>query len=107
MKEILIGVLSAGGGALIISIGALVRRAIWRRVRVSSPEAEQLKQVVPAVNALLEIQGPQTEALIALLEAQQGKCNGNVEKALHVASAARDRFDGFLRKAAQVSEVVA
>ncbi len=98
MKEIIIGIAISCGAALLIFVAAWIRKAFSRNSR----EASQLGKIVPAVNALLEMQGPQTEALIALLEAQQGKCNGNVERALDTATAARDKFDGFLRKSAKV-----
>lgn len=104
MNEVVIGVASAAGGALLIYLGSLVRSFISRRIYTDRRESTTLAMVVPAVNALLDIQGPQTEALIALLEAQQGKCNGNVDKALKTASAARERFDGFLLNSARISE---
>jgi hypothetical protein len=62
---------------------------------------------VPAVNTLLAVQGPQMEALIALLEATKGQCNGNVDRALKTTRQAKDTFNSFINKSAQVEEVKA
>ncbi|CAK0777462.1 hypothetical protein CCP3SC15_5800001 [Gammaproteobacteria bacterium] len=102
VNETIIGIASAAGGATVIFFGGRIFRYIARRIRVSSPEAETLAQVVPAVNALIKIQGPQTDALIALLEASKGQCNGNVDRALEVARRGREDFIGFLRDSARV-----
>jgi hypothetical protein len=105
MREVLIGIGSAAGAAFIIFIVNCVRTRIMKRYHSERRESTVLSQLVPAVNALLDMQGPQTHALIALLEAQQGQCNGNVEKALAISIKARDKFDMFLRDSARVESV--
>jgi len=105
MKEILISIASASGAALIIYLGALIRAVVMKKYHSERRESTVISQLVPAVNALLDMQGPQTHALIALLEAQQGKCNGNVEAALTISIKARDKFDTFLRDSARVESV--
>lgn len=89
-------------GALIpIIIGGLVV-LVRRSVKIQTPGARKVDQIVPAVNALLDIQLPQTEALIALLEVQKGICNGNVDRALDNTRKAQDKFKGFLQNAAKI-----
>ncbi len=96
-------------GALVpIVVGGIVTaiyRAVRRRVLVQSPEARKLDQLIPLVNALALTTGPQNDALIALLEAQRdGKCNGNVDRALVRMRATRDEFHGFLVSSALVEK---
>lgn len=105
MREIIIGIGSAAGAAFIIYLGSLFRSVVIKKYHSERRESTVISQLVPAVNALLDMQGPQTHALIALLEAQQGKCNGNVEAALAISYKARDKFDGFLRDSARVESV--
>ena len=99
-------ILAAAGGAgvaLIVSgIYNLVATAVRKRVSVRSPESKAIEQIVPAVNALLESTSPMMQGLIALMEAQKGICNGNVDDALEVNRDAKDRFDRFLRNSAMV-----
>ena len=102
VNEILVGISSAAGGAMIIYMGGKARKYIGKRVKIESPEAATLAQVVPAVNALIQIQGPQTDALIALLEASKGQCNGNVDRALATAREGRAGFQKFLTESAKV-----
>jgi hypothetical protein len=93
-----------GGAAMLVisSIYKLIETSVRRRVTVRSPEAQAIAKIVPAVNALLSIQAPQSEALIALLEAQKGLINGNVENALVNMRKANVKFDRFLEDSAMV-----
>ena len=90
-------------GALVpLVVGGLysvVRDYLKARVHVSCPQAAPLAEVVKghdelrtAVNAVLVVQGPQLEALVALLEATKGQVNGNVDRALEKARGARETF---------------
>jgi hypothetical protein len=87
---------------IMTSLYHLLAAAIRRRVTIRSPEAQAIEQMVPAVNALMEIQGPQTQALIAILESQKGICNGNVDAALRETNKAKAKFDKFLLGQARI-----
>lgn len=93
-------------GALVpLVVGGLytvIRDFLKARVHVSCPQAAPLAEVVKgheelrtAVNAVLVVQGPQLEALTALLEASKGQVNGNVDAALHKARKAKEDFSKF------------
>jgi predicted membrane chloride channel (bestrophin family) len=101
MNPILVGALSAAGGALLVAIGGSLYHVARKRIR-PSPDAETLAKVVPAVNAVLQVQRPQLDLLIALGEAAQGKNNGNVTTALDGAREARGVFNEFLERAARI-----
>lgn len=81
-----------------------VRTFLARRVHVQSPETQTIAKLVPAVNMLIDIQIPQTEALVALLEAAKGDCNGNVDKALQSTKSAKHRFEQYLTDSAKVTQ---
>jgi hypothetical protein len=102
MDTTLAAALGILGTMVLTSLYGLVTTAIRKRVTIRSPEATAIAQMVPAVNALMEMQGPQTQALIAILEAQKGICNGNVDAALHETREAKNRFDAFLLGQARV-----
>jgi len=98
-----------------LAIGALVSLIVgglwsaigkWmgRRVYLRSPEARSIEQIGPAVNALVKVASPQNDALIAILEAQKGVCNGNVDRALEKMRKTRDEFHGFLVSSALVDK---
>jgi hypothetical protein len=89
-----------------------VRTFLAHRIKVSSPEAKQIKQheevlekLVPAVNTLVSIAGPEFSLIIALGEAAQGKNNGNVTTALNVAYAARSTLQGYVDEASKINPV--
>jgi len=86
-----------------ILIGGLVV-LVRRIVKIQTPGSRRIEQLAPAVNALLDIQLPQTEALIALLEVQKGICNGNVDRALDATREAQGKFKKFLQDSAKVEE---
>jgi hypothetical protein len=89
-------------GLIVTGIYGLMATAVRKRVTIRSPESQAIEQMVPAVNALMEMQGPQTQALIAILEAQKGICNGNVDAALKTTRDAKIRYDDFLLGRARV-----
>jgi hypothetical protein len=89
-------------GLAVTSLYHLAITAIRKRVTFRSPEARAIEQITPAVNALIEIQGPHTQALIAILEAQKGIINGNVDSALKSTRDAKSRFDAFLLGQARI-----
>jgi hypothetical protein len=103
MSGTLIAALAMLGTMILTSLYGLATSAIRKRVTISSPESKAIEQLIPTVNALLEMQGPQTRALIAILEAQKGQCNGNVDEALVVTRAAHKRFNDFLTDSARVA----
>jgi len=103
MNSTLIAALAMLGTMVLTSLYGLATAAIRKRVTVRSPEAATLTKMVPAVNALLKAQGPQMQALVAILEVQKGICNGNVDEALRATKQAQDEFDAFLVESARVS----
>lgn len=80
----------------------LAATAIRKRVTIRSPEAQAIMQLQPAVNALIKTNGPMMQGIIAILEAQKGQCNGNVDDALVINREAKKQFDDFLISAARV-----
>ena len=100
------GILSAIIGVLIglTVTGAynLTATAVRKRVTVRSPEARAIGQIVPAVNALIESQGPMLQGTIAIMEALKGQCNGNIDQALEVNRRAKEKFDAFLVGSARI-----
>jgi len=88
--------------ALAMWVIGWIRTFLARRVKVQSPEAATLAQVVPAVNAILCVLGPLLDASIANLEVTKGICNGNVDRALERTRAARDCYDAFRNEATKV-----
>lgn len=88
--------------ALIMWLAGWARTFLAKRVRVRSPEAAMLEQVVPAVNVLISTQGPVLDGVKTLLEVAQGTCNGNVEDALGKIRPACERFEKFRDDAAKV-----
>ena len=96
-----------GAGAVVtLIVGSLYNLlivAVRKRVTVRSPEAKAISELVPAVNALIESNGPMMQGIIAILEAQKGICNGNVDEALHANREAKKRFDAFLVGSAKVA----
>lgn len=95
-------ILVALATATAIWLGGMIRSFVGRRVHIQSPEAAMLEQLVPAVNILIEVQGPQMVALTAILEAQKGICNGNVDAALDTTRSAKKSFDDYLVGTAKV-----
>lgn len=96
MKELGLAALSILIGLIIASIYSLFKAHIRQRVTIRSPEAAAITSITPAVNALIESNGPMMQGIIAILEAQKGQCNGNIDEALKVNRAAKKRFDAFL-----------
>lgn len=102
MNETLAAAAGIIGTFILMSILRMAETAIRKRVSVRSPEAKAIEKIVPALNAVLEIQGPQTQAMIAMLEAQKGYCNGNVDTALDSMRIAKVKYDSFLQDSAKV-----
>lgn len=102
MNNILISALSILGTLLLTSIYRLISASIRKRVTVKSPEMRAIEQLIPTVNMLLDMQGPQITVLITILEVQKGICNGNIEIALEKAYDYKKRFDDFLMAQAKV-----
>ena len=104
MNGTLIAALAMLGTMILTSIYGLATTALRKRVSIRSPESKAIEQLIPAVNVLIEMQGPQMRAHIATLEALQGQCNGNVTEALVITRAAHTRFNDFLTDAARVQQ---
>jgi hypothetical protein len=101
-----IGALVAGIIAIIVSS---VKKYMDKRIKVETPIERELREtegrircIVPAVNMLVENQGPILQALRALLEAQKGKINGNVDDALTVVIDAQNDYSAFKNAAAKI-----
>ena len=92
-------------GLAITGAYGLTATAIRRRVTVRSPEGRAIDQIVPAVNALIESQGPMLHGTIAIMEALKGQCNGNVDAALEVNREAKKKFDEFISSSAKVKVI--
>ena len=90
---------------ILTSIYNLLSSAVSKRVTIRSPEAQSIAQIRPAVNALIETNGPMMQGIIAILEAQKGQCNGNVDEALDVNRRAKKKFDAFLIETAKVEAI--
>ena len=102
MPDMIPVAIGAAIALLVTSIYNLTATAIRKRVSIRSPESQAIEQLVPAVNALLDMQGPQMRAHIATLEALQGQCNGNVTDALTITRAAHAKYNEFLTDSARV-----
>jgi len=102
MTDTLVAAFAVLGTLALTSLYGLTATAIRKRVSIRSPESKTIDQLVPLVNALIEVQGPQMQGIIAILEAQKGQCNGNVDAALEVNRAAKKKFDEFLITSAKV-----
>lgn len=100
--ELLTAAAGAAVALIVTGIYNLAATAIRRRVTVRSPEAHAIDQIRPAVNALIETNGPMMQGIIAILEAQKGQCNGNVDEALDVNRKAKQKFDAFLIESARI-----
>jgi len=98
----LVAALTALATMVVASLYGLVSTAIRRRVTIRSPEARSIAQIAPAVNALIESNGPMMQGIIAILEAQKGICNGNVDDALDANRRAKKKFEKFLYEQARV-----
>ena len=108
--HMVIGAVVAGIVGIII---ASVKKYIGQRVKVETPVERELREtetrircIVPAVNMLVENQGPILQALRALLEAQKGKINGNVDDALSVVIDAQNGYTEFKDAAAKIPLLV-
>ncbi len=102
MPDMIPVAIGAAIALVVSSIYNLLSTAIRKRVTVRSPEAASIEQIRPAVNALLKANSPMMQGIIAILEAQKGQCNGNVDDALSVNRQAKKDFDEFLISASQV-----
>jgi hypothetical protein len=99
-----IWIASAASMATLIASGiySVIKAGVRKRVSIRSPESQAIEQIVPAVNALIVANGPMMTGIIAILEAQKGECNGNVDAALEINRKAKERFDRFLVDQAKV-----
>ncbi len=102
MNEITLAAVSVLVGLALASIYGAFTTYVRKRVTVRSPEASAITSLTPAVNALLESNSPMMQGIIAILEAQKGQCNGNVDEALRVNREAKKRFDKFLVSQAKI-----
>jgi len=102
IETILVAALAALGGLIAASIYGLISSAVRKRVTIRSPEARAIEEIAPAVNALMASQPAMMQGIIAILEAQKGQCNGNIDRALEVNRDAHARFNEFLISSARV-----
>lgn len=85
-----------------------VRTFLARRVKVETPDSRAIKALRRDVRAIVALQDVimdtqvlQSRALKAVLEAQKGICNGNVDKAIALIDGAETQFEAFLRSRAR------
>lgn len=85
-----------------------VRTFLARRVRIETPDAKMIAQLLVAIramdsmqDALMDAQMLQSKALAALLEAAKGKMNGNVDNALLLLRGSEAQFNSYLRARAK------
>lgn len=102
MADIIYVATGATIALIVTSIYNLTAIAIRKRVLIRSPEAAAIAQMRPAVNAMLRAFGPIQQGIIAILEAQKGECNGNIDKALDVNRESKMQFDQFLLDSARI-----
>lgn len=89
-------------------VAGWVRTFLARRVKVETPDSRAIKAlrrdvraIVALQDAIMDTQVLQSRALKAVLEAQKGICNGNVDKAISLIDGAEAQFDAFLRSRAR------
>jgi NhaP-type Na+/H+ or K+/H+ antiporter len=102
VNEITIAAVSVLVGLALASVYGAFTAYVRKRVTIRTPEATAITSLTPAVNALLDSNGPMMQGIIAILEAQKGQCNGNVDDALRVNREAKKRFDKFLISQAKI-----
>lgn len=81
-----------------------VRTFLARRVKVETPDSKAIRAlrkdvrtIVAVQDAIMDTQVLQSRAIKAVLEAQKGVCNGNVDRAISMIDGAEAQFDAFLR----------
>lgn len=81
-----------------------VRTFLARRVKVETSDAtairalrKDVRTIVAVQDAIMDTQVLQSRAIKAVLEAQKGVCNGNVDRAISMIDGAEAQFDAFLR----------
>lgn len=106
-KELII----AGATAILMWIMGWVRTLLAKNIHVESQESRQLKHVIQMIeqsaavqDAIMDTQILQSKSLRTVLEALQGKCNGNVTKAIAMIDAADAQFNAFLRSRVRTME---
>jgi NhaP-type Na+/H+ or K+/H+ antiporter len=102
VNELGLAALSVLVGLVLASLYGLFTTHIRKRVTIRSPEAAAITSITPAVNALIESNGPMLHGIIAILEVQKGLCNGNIDEALRVNREAKKKFDRFLVDQAKI-----
>lgn len=106
--------LLAIGAAVPIIVGGVIRfsaKFLRARVKFAGPDERRLHALrmqsesqARLTTVLLKLQRPVMDAMIALLEATQGKNNGNVDSALTSMRQARKDFDCYLMGEATLNE---
>jgi hypothetical protein len=105
MSPILYSIIGGASMLLITSIYRLAESGIRKRITVRSPEMAAVMQIVPTVNMMVPVLGSLLIGQQASLEAlKNGKCNGNVDKALSRIERARAQYDDYLVDQASVDE---
>jgi hypothetical protein len=105
-------ILAAAGGTAAGAIVPIVMSAIARKLkdRADLPEkhtkeiaelAKRTTRLEGGMVLLVDLQDIELTALDALLESQQGKCNGNVEKALLIVGEGRQKYQTYLKEGKQ------
>jgi hypothetical protein len=106
MSPILYSIIGGASMLLITSLYRLAESSLRKRITVRSPEMGAVMQIVPTVNMMVPVLGSLLIGQQASLEAlKNGKCNGNVDKALSRIDKARSLYDDYLIGQAIVEDI--
>jgi hypothetical protein len=106
MSPILYSIIGGASMLIITSLYRLAESSLRKRITVRSPEMGAVMQIVPTVNMMVPVLGSLLIGQQASLEAlKNGKCNGNVDKALSRIDKARSLYDDYLIGQAIVEDI--
>jgi hypothetical protein len=106
MSPVLYSIIGGASMLLITSLYRLAESSLRKRITVRSPEMGAVMQIVPTVNMMVPVLGSLLIGQQASLEAlKNGKCNGNVDKALSRIDKARSLYDDYLIGQAIVEDI--
>lgn len=112
---VVIPLVVAAGTAVLMWVMGWVRTFLAKRITVESPESKAISELRAQLgrdmktisasirksdavqDAIMDAQIVQSKVLRAICEAQQGKVNGNIERAIKMIDASDSQFDAFLR----------
>jgi len=95
MKEILILCTGIILTLVIGGIAKLLTTFFKRHVTIQSPEYKKIQEMIPTLNAIVDLIGPIATGVIAILEAESGVRNGNLKIALDSMRIEKKKYDIF------------